>query len=213
MTVTILSLAARGEDEIAVTFALREGEHQQTEAFTVSAADVADLRLCRGDSDRETFDAVGHLAELRRARKQGLYLLGYGACSRRMLCEKLRRKGFPKEIAEEAVALLCRDGYLNPAADALREAQRGVAKLWGKRRIAAALFSKGYDEAEIQDALFSLEDEGVDYAELCAERIRQTMPDLSADPAMKRKQIASLERCGFTHSEIREAFKQVSEES
>ena len=213
MTVTILSLAVRGEDEIAVTFALREGEHSDTETFTVSAADVADLRLRRGEIDRETFDAVSHRAEIRRARKQGLYLLGYGACSRRTLCEKLTRKGFSKEIAAEAVAALCRDGYLNPTADALREAQRGVAKLWGKRRIAAALFEKGYDNAEIQAALFSLEDEGVDYTEVCAERIRRTMPDLPADPAARRKRIVSLERYGFSHSEIREAFEQVNDES
>lgn len=212
MTVTILSLAARGAEEIAATFEIRSGEHSQKESFLISAALVADLRLCRGETDRDCFDAVSHGAAVWHAVKKGLYLLGYGACSERGLCRKLIQKGIEKEIAEEAVAQLCRDGYLDPVSDALREAERCVAKLWGKRRIAAALFAKGYSDGIVRDAMNSLEDQGVDYTELCAERIRRTGSVLPADPMERRKLVSSLERCGFSHAEIREAFDRIADE-
>ena len=212
MTVTILSLSARGSEEVAVTFELREGEHSQRETFLIPVSLVVDLRLCVGECDRACYDAVCYGAEVFRAVRRGLSILGYGSCSERALCRKLMAKGTAREIAEEAVRQLSRMGYLNGGADALREAERCVAKHWGKRRIAATLFSKGYDQEYVRDALDALEDEGVEYSQLCAERIRMQVGVVPSEPAARRKLIASLERYGFTSSEIREAFRIVTQE-
>lgn len=207
MTVSIASLAARGEDEICVTFEIRSGEHLQKESFTVSATAVADLRLRKGECDQALYDTVSRQAELFAAIKKGLYVLGFGRSSKKMLCRKLVMKGIDRDLAEEAVEELCRLGYLNAESDAKLEAERQAAKLWGRRRISAALFEKGYGQLEITDALNALEEDGIDYAEMCAERLRRTLKELPQTPDQKRKLKASLERYGFSSSEIRDAWQ------
>ena len=209
MTIEILSLVARAEGEIAVTFEMRNGEHSQRETFLVSTRLVADLRLRTGECDTACYDAVSRGSEVGAAVKKGLYLLGYGSCSERILVRKLVSKGFSQQIAHEAVSEIERRGYLNEDADALREAQRCVAKRWGQRRIAAALMSKGFAQESIQRALYTLEDQGVDYVELCAERIQSKGDRIPREPDDRRKMIASLQRNGFSMSEIQEAFRRI----
>ena len=207
MTVEILSLAARSEGEIAVTFEMRSGEHTQKETFVVSARLVADLHLHTGVCDTDCYDAVSQGAEIGAAVKKGLYLLGYGSCSERTLIRKLMSKGIARDIAQKAVAELERRGYLNEDADALREAEKCVAKRWGQRRLAAALREKGFTQESIQRALYSLEDQGVDYVQLCAERILDKESGAPLDADTRRKMVASLQRYGFSVSEIQEAFR------
>lgn len=210
-TVELVSLAARGDEEIAVTFEIRSGEHTQKETFVAPVSLVADLRLKTGACDTDCYDAVSRGAEVGSAVKRGLYILGYGSCSERSLVRKLVSKGFSKEIAEAAVAELDRRGYLNEDADALREAEKCIAKLWGQRRIAATLMTKGFEQEAIQHALYTLEDQGIDYAELCAERIRRKDGEVPTEPDDRRRMMASLQRNGFSISEIREAFRMLEE--
>lgn len=209
MTVAIVSLAARGAEEIAVTFSVRNGEYEQRETFSIHAAWVAEWQLCVGESSTECYDRVCHVAELWAAMKRGLYLLGYGSCSERALRRRLVAKGVRAEMAEEAVAELARRGYLNAEADAKREAEKCVAKCWGKRRIAATLYQKGYTQEAVNAALYALEDDEVDYVELCAQSIRRKCGELPTDAEDRRRLTASLERLGFSFSEIREAFSLV----
>lgn len=212
MTVSIVSLAARGEGEISVAFEIRSGEHCQREQFLITAELCAELGLRVGACGPDCYDAVSRGAELCSAIKRGLYLLGYGSCSERALQRKLVGKGFSSEIASEAVAELCQRGYLDPRSDAAREAERCVAKLWGRRRIVATLYRKGYDQEVVEYALACLEDDGVDFAQLCAERLRRASGALPTDADDRRRLIASLERNGFSFSEIREAFSIVAQE-
>ena len=211
MTVKILSLSARDGDTVAVTFALCDGSHEQKETFLLSAACVADLRLARGETTRECYDAVAHASAVYQAVRRGMLLLGYGACSERALCRKLTEKGVDREIAREAVSELTEQGYLNASADALREAERCVAKGWGKRRIVATLFSKGYSDESVRDALNGLEDAGVDFVALCAKQLQKRVDVVPSDPGERRKLIAALERYGYSVSEIREAFHSLTE--
>ena len=212
MTVTLTSLAARAEDEIAVSFEIKSGDNIQKETFLVSSALVADLRLCKGETTRECFDAVAQGALIHRAVKRGLGILAYGACSERTLCQKLVIKGTDREIAQQAVLEIKKAGYLDSDADALREAEKCIAKLWGKRRIVATLFSKGYEERAVKSAMYSLEDNGVYFPDVCAERIRRFTGEIPEDRAQREKLIASLIRYGFDRSEIREAFSLVAED-
>ena len=103
MTVSVLSVSARGNDEIAVTIEIKEGEMSQRECFLLSARLFADLRISVGECGRECFDAVSEAAELYRAVKKGLSLLSYGSSSKKALHRKLTMKGFSKEIAAQAV--------------------------------------------------------------------------------------------------------------
>lgn len=210
MVLALVSLSAREGEQIAVSFEIRNGEDIQREQFLVPASLVADLRLVKGEVDRACYDAVVRGSELHAAIKRGLGILSYGSASERMLCRKLQMKGIRREIAEEAVEALRRQGYLNPAEDALREADRCIRKLWGRRRIVSALLEKGYSRAVIQETLESLSDDGVDFVEVCAERLRTHVGAVPADLNDRRKLVASLMRYGFENDEIREAFRLIS---
>ena len=115
-------------------------------------------------------------------------------------------KGISADIAEEAVSEIEKKGYLDDAASAAREAERCVAKKWGARRISAALYQKGYDGEAVKQALYALEDSGVDFAENCAELIRTRYDELPDDPNEKRKLYASMMRYGYSSSEINSAM-------
>ena len=212
MVLTLVSLAAREGEQIAVTFEIQSGENRQREIFLIPATLLADLHLTVGEVDTSCYEAVVHGAGVHSAVKRGLAILGWGGASERMLCRKLQMKGISREIAEEAVSELLRRGCLNPLSDASYEAEKCARKLWGRRRICSALLEKGYDRRIVSQAMNSLEDEGVDYIELCVERVRRLGRGVPSDPNERRKLVASLMRYGFENGEIREAFRVLSRE-
>ena len=208
MTVTLLSLSDRGGEEVSVVFELRNGEHSQKESFLLSVAQVADFRLCVGTCDRACYENVEYAARLHTAEKRALQILSYGSCSEKMLCRKLAMKGIDREIAEETVFSLCERGLLDSSASAVREVEKGIAKLWGRKRIVAALYEKGYSDRTVKEAMSTLSE--VDEVELCVRRIEKQTGEIPADPLARRKLIASLERYGFSSSQIREAFSKLN---
>ena len=212
MTVEILSLSARGSESVAVSFAISDGEHTQKETLLVGADTVVSLKLRVGECEAEMYDKVLDASLLYEAVRKALNILGYGACSERMLIRKLTVKGISLDIAKRAARELVRSGYIDPSADAAREAEKCVSKLWGRIRIIAELRKKGYGDGEIKSALYALEDSEVDFVGICAERIRRTVDCIPTDPADKRRLAASLSRYGFSNSEIKEAFKGAFEE-
>ena len=207
MTVTLLSLADRGGEEISVSFEVRSGEHLQKESFLLSTAQVADLRLCVGKCDQACYDNVEYAARLHAARKRALQILSYGSCSEKMLCRKLVMKGVDREIAEDTVVELYERGFLDSTASAVREVEKGIAKLWGRRRIAAALYEKGYSDRTVKEAMSVLSE--IDELELCVRRIEKQAGEIPTDINERKKLIASLERYGFSSSQIREAFVKI----
>lgn len=212
MTVVIVSLSARGSgDEIAVLFEMRRGEDCQRERLLISSSDLADLGLRVGACSSACFDAVLAVSERYSARKRALAILGYGRCSARRLAQKLSAKGVDRAVARETVERLVSEGYLDGGEDALREAQRDVAKLWGEKRIAADLRAKGYEDEAVRWALSELEEDGVDYVSSCAKRMERMEGVFSDDPRERQKCVAALTRAGFSLSEIREASRRLSD--
>ena len=216
MTVSVLSVVSRNDGrDIAVTFEMSDGEHAQRETFIVSTDFLASNRIFIGESDTDTYDLVSFNAQIYDALKKGINILGYGLYSEKALRTKLISKGVSRDIALEAVAKLKHMGYFDAHGNACREAERCVEKLWGKKRIVAALYSKGYAQDAIRDALDFLEDEGIDYVELCRDRISKSSKatkEMISDPIGRQKLIASLARYGFSNSEIREAFGMMTDE-
>ena len=213
MTVSIVSICAHGADEVAVTFSLSDGIHKQTERLLLSAARCADLNLCVGASDEQCFDGAMYASRLYDATKRALAMLGFGRYSAHMMEHKLVRRGINAEIAADAVADLIERGYLSPAADALAEAQKGLAKQWGKLRIHASLRQKGYGDEDIRAAIEALEDEGADFEGNCAAVIRRRWCDVPIDATEKKKMVAALMRLGYTSSEIRAACRLLNTEN
>ncbi len=211
MLVSITSVRARGDGEVAVTFKLSDGDNSSFDTFLISVSTVRELKLAVGDSSREMYDEISYRDKIYSACKKSAYILGYGACSQKKLIQKLRTKGVEQEIAEEAAEEMCRRGYLDDLASAEREAERAVAKKWGARRIYAALYQKGYGEEAIKSAIYALEDAGVDFAANCAELIRSRYGELPTSPDERRKLYAALSRYGYSSSEINSAMEMLKE--
>lgn len=158
-----------------------------------------------GEISSETVSELRREDRICAAIGTGLRMLGSNGCSAKHLAEKLRMRGFGPEIASEATSILSQKGYLHEEEGALREAEKGIAKLWGDRRILAELSAKGYTGSALKYAAARLRTE--DGVARCAALMRKRRMVLFADEAELRRLFASLCRYGYTLEEIRTAMR------
>ena len=209
MRIFINGIYARsGGEEIEVSFHLADevGEHECKESFIISAEQYLTIGISKGDSDERTYDEISYAATVWSAVKRGMSVLSYGACSQKALRAKLCAKGIDKEIAAEAAERLVAMGLVRESEDASRAAEKMAARLWGKRRISAALYEKGYSAEAVKDALCYLEDMEIDFAENCRGLIESKYPCAVGDREKEQKMIAALMRYGYSMSEIKDAM-------
>lgn len=199
-----------GGEETELYFELSEGENFERTKFTVSAEMFFELGFSTAavqaaDVSRETYEYVTFLAEKHAAVKRGIAILAFGDNTKRGLAGKLRTKGFSREAAEEACDFLAESGYINEAKNAALLAQdMAEKKLYGAKRISAALYEKGFGKETISEALAELD---VDFAEICRARIKKMGGKvLFAAPETKQKAVAALLRYGFSYDDIRAAL-------
>ena len=214
MTISLTELKAiNGGDEVCVTIELKEGENKEIKKLFLLAGQYASLRIRKGEISEERFDEIAHAADIASAYKKGLFLLGYGACSEKKLKFKLKTKGFSEGISNEAVEMLVRAGYIDEKSDAERELEKCLSKLWGKKRIIAHLYTKGFAASAIDEASKVLDT--VDFVENCRKLILKDHKDqLEAareDIALMTKLCAALQRMGYSFSEIKEASEIASD--
>ncbi len=162
----------------------------------------------KGPVSPETVSELRGEAAVCAAMAAGLRALSRAGSSRRHLTQKLRAAGHGASAVQEAVKELASKGYLCEEEGAVREAEKGLAKLWGDRRIMADLKCKGYSGGALSYAAARLRDE--DSVARCAALMRKRRIRLSADEQENGKSIASLMRYGYTAPEIREAFYMMS---
>lgn len=181
---------------------LQENEVQQ-EILTVFAARLGRVPQCGALEEREYEDLVAE-SEMTKALDMGLRLLGTGAVSQLRLIQKMRQRGVKKEIAASAAAELFARGYADETAGALREAERGIGKLWGDRRILLDVRAKGYGEASLAAVKnFLLTKNAVKRCEKLMCRRHMALPATEADLS---RLVASLVRYGYTVHEIKQAI-------
>ena len=142
----------------------------------------------------------------KKAARSALNMLDYADCTEKKLIEKLRRKGYDEEEIDYAVAYAKRVGYLNDSR-LIANAVYGIAnsKLYGKRRVIAELFTKGFKREDIDAVDF----EEIDFVDNCVKRIEKTKNRYSDT----RKLYAALLRYGFSPSEIKGAFRIIEEKN
>ena len=159
-----------------------------------------------GEISAEGWQVLCRLDELSRAIDVGLRMLSACGCSQRHLAEKLCARGFSRTVAARAAATLATRGYLSDRDGALREAERGVKKLWGDRRILAECRAKGYGEEGITAVQQYLRGENSTRRcrALLARRLKNT-----DDADEIRRAIAFLSRYGYGTDEIRAALRAV----
>lgn len=210
MQIEICSLSAAGEDEIAVSIEMRAADRSEKRRLVIPSEIYIELGLAKGECSRELYDTLEREAEIYTAYRRGLAILGYGACSKRMLTSKLISKGIDRSIAGIAVEKIESRGYIAEDASARREAERCAAKLWGESRIRAHLNSKGYGKDAVDDAMFSLEDAGVDFEENCVTLVESKCKCIPTDKLAMQKLIASISRYGYSLSEVKNAINTVA---
>jgi SOS response regulatory protein OraA/RecX len=159
----------------------------------------------KGDVSPETVYDLRREAAVCTAIAAGLRALGAAGCSPRHLVQKLRARGTEEAVAREAVAELAEKGYLREEEGALREAERGLAKLWGDRRILADLQAKGYESGALQYAAARLRTE--DGCARCAALMRKRRVGIPRDEGELRRLVSSFIRYGYTPEEIRASLK------
>lgn len=210
MTAEVTSISAiNAGAEIVIEIKLIEGENFEKRKVILLARQYAELRIHKGEIDRESAEELLLEGEVCAAVKRGMKILGYGACSEKNMALKLRSKGFDKDISLRASKYLLELGYINEGEDAVREAERCLKKYWGIKRIAAVLYEKGYSESAVRLAISELEE--YDFTELCVALIEKRFGEIPDGREEQRKLFASLVRYGHTPSDIKKAFSIVAE--
>ena len=198
-------------EETCVCIELSDGIHTESRKHTVLTKQYALLRTKKGEISSGEYEEIARAASVAAAYKKGLVSLGYGSHSKKTLYFKLKSRGFEDDIINEAIAMLTREGYINEDSSCLREAEKCIAKLWGKKRIASHLYSKGFSESAINEAFLELGE--IDYTENCRKLIlRDHKRGLAAareDKAGMSKLIAALTRMGYSFSEIKSALNDI----
>ncbi len=208
LSITIRALRAQNNgSEVSVGVVLESGEHREQKNLIVTMEQYCEWKLARGPIDEELYERLEEASELCAAVRCGENLLSYGANSKQMLAFKISKRGYSRELAARAVDRLCEMGLIHEDADLRREVERSLHKLWGRKRISAHLWTRGFGN-EAMELLPQLLDE-VDFSENCARLIAKHYGDVPTDAEELRKMIAFLSRYGYSLSEIREAIQKM----
>ena len=202
-------LAVENGEAAEISLEISNGREMQQIKGTVSAAMFAELGLPLNlqmplSIERARCEEILRCMKLYSAIKKGIYLLGYARNTARALSHKLKQKGYPDDIAEEAVVYLKEKGYIRERDEAILFAENLARhKCYGKNRIKKEMFVKGFPEDVIRETLETAE---INFAEVCARRIRSMGGiGLLENAAEKKKAMSALLRYGFSTHEIREA--------
>ena len=120
------------------------------------------------------------------------------------MVQRLRAAGISPVQAGQVVEQMIHTGMIDERESVLREAERCLAKLWGDRRIFAALRAKGYSDAALAAAVGLLRER--DAATRCVALIRKRRMPLPRDEREGTRFVQSLMRYGYTGAEIRAAL-------
>ncbi len=203
-------LAVENGEAAEISMEISNGRESQQIKGTVSAAMFADIGLPLNlqspiPIERQRCEEILRYMKLYSAIKKGIYLLGYARNTAKTLSHKLKMKGYPNDIAEEAVTYLKEKGYIRERDEAVLFAEHLARhKSYGKNRIRKEMFAKGFPEDVIRETLEITE---IDFSEVCATRIRSMGgPGIFENTEEKNKAISALMRYGFSSYEIREAI-------
>ena len=211
MTITVYDIRAVSDgSEAEISLEIRSGENTQQIKGKISAVMLSELSFASRlgtifEIDRKTCDAVLRSMKLHAAIKKGISLLGFSRNTAKSMKIKLTQRGYPSDIAEEAAVYLASHGYIRENTDAeLLAEMLAERKLYGKNRIKKELYAKGFEAESISFALDGLD---VDFAEICAKRIKNMGgTSIFEEKATKSKAMAALMRYGFSYDDVRGAM-------
>lgn len=204
--ITVTGLRARRNgSEVTVGILLENGEHREREDLPLTMEQYLEIKPERGAIDGEAYERICEASRFCGAFRAGENLLAYGSNSKQALARKIMQRGFEREIAYAAAEKLEEMGLIDEEGDLCREVEKCLKKLWGERRIATYLRTRGFSAGTLEGLPDALE--SVDFPENCAELIRKHYGGVPSDPAEKQKMIAGLARYGYTLAQIKEAIR------
>ena len=177
-------------------------------SFTVDEAYFLSMGIWNGkEVDSDELEEIKQTVSVRRAYNYAVSLLSRRDHSERELMTKLAQKGYT-DGAEEAVEKLKNGGYVSDERFArLYVRELKTLKRYGKRRIEQELYRKGIDRDTIREVL---DETDFDESELVSLIERKYGRYLSDEKGIQ-KTINGLLRMGYSYGEIRDALKQISE--
>ena len=195
--------AADGGAQLLLTLENGAGEREMLMLFASRLRAIPQI----GGVDAAQLEHLRREAAVTAAMRVGLRMLSVCGTSRRHLTEKLRARGHAADVAAEAVEDLATRGYLNEAEGALREAERGLAKLWGDRRILADLRAKGYGDGALERVRECLSYE--DAIGRCVRLLRRLRAAIPTDAAQLHRLLARMQRYGYAPAEAKRALRRM----
>ncbi len=211
LRITVRSLRAQHDGaEIQVQLLIEDGVHCEQKSVLLTPEQYTELKPRRGEISQDAYEALEAAGELCRAIRSGESLLSFGGNSVGMLTMKLSKKGYSRDVAAKAAQQLLLRGLINEEADAVREVERSLSKLWGKKRIRAHLWSRGFGEVALERADRFLAD--VDFSAQCRTLIQKHYGEVPQDTEEYKRMMAFLSRYGYSVGEIRAAVGQMRKE-
>ncbi len=174
-----LSVIAEGESE-PTSLTVTEKEYALLGSPTVGAE--------LGD---EVAERLVLLDECHRARRAAARLLEFGDNNKSTLIRKLRARGFSPAAARDATAYMEARGFLREEDLLERSVRASFKKLWGPRKITAALTAKGFERTAVEACVARLLEGEID---LPSQKHRLLLKHPELDPPKKR---ALLYRYGY----------------
>ncbi len=177
---------------VCIKLSLEADSGERAEMETIISFDdysVLSEYIREGEISEEFFSVLEEKGRIYAAFSYGMYLLGFGECPRKKLVSKLVRKGHDRESAETAADMLVSAGYIDEfelVHSAMLHACRD--KCYGRRRIIAELYEKGYSRETVQEAFRLFEGE-LDYDEARRKLLKMKFGSEDPEPGdIKEKQ-------------------------
>lgn len=210
INITALTALNNGE-EITVSLELTDGIHTEKQRHTLLTDKYIELGLKKGEINKDTYENIIRCANTCTAYKKALSLLSYGSPSKKNLYFKLKSRGFDEDVIRTVITMLEKSNFVDDNETCVREAEKCLKKLWGKKRIISHLYSKGFDKEAITDALLFLED--IDFEENCKVLLlkdyKRRLAEAKSDNTAMTKLVAALTRMGYSISEIKTALRDI----
>ncbi len=149
----------------------------------------------------ERFEELYEISNLAMAVAKAQRLLSLSDHSKKQLSQKLSRYGIDKQYATRAALIMEERGFIDEETQAERIAlsycQR---KLWGKKRIAADLLSKGYDRNAVMRAVDLIPKS--EYENALRTVVERKYPQPPEDKKEFDRRVAALLRLGFSTGDV-----------
>lgn len=174
--------------------------------FRIYQKDLKVYGFQEGEVVEESTYAAFREAMRKRATLYAMHLLEDMDRTQAQLLQKLSLKGYPEEIAQEALDYVKSFGYVNDDSYIRRFAESRMGQK-SRKEIYALLLRKGLDGAKVKDVLAEVYQEGSEKQAI--ERIleKKGWDPEGMDEGKKQKMYAYLVRKGFRYEDIRQVIQ------